>query len=243
MVEDKARKRLPPYVSYRTFRNFTDGLQQQVIPARIDRSYWGDRFSGSTGTQLMVTLRFLGLADHNSMPTERLKKLVGARGERRTEVFRDIANESYSLLFQHFEAEKATPAQLQEAFRVAYGVTGDVCRKCIKFFIALASDGGIPISPHITKKMREVRSGTGTRSSGKKTGARTVRNLPVPEVVEKVPGKMSWDEMLLSKFPVFDPAWPDDVKLKWFAAFDELLKSGFGRNMPDFPLDKKQRHP
>jgi hypothetical protein len=32
------------------------------------------------------------------------------------------------------------------------------------------------------------------------------------------------DKLLLDKFPGFDPAWPDEVKLKWFAAFDELLK-------------------
>lgn len=32
--------------------------------------------------------------------------------------------------------------------------------------------------------------------------------------------------MLLEKFPSFDPAWNDDLKLKWFEAFDELLKKG-----------------
>ena len=71
MVEDRGQKRLPPYVSYRTFQAFVDGLQQ-VIPARIDRSYWGERSSGSTGTQLMSALRFLGLIDVNDTPTNRL---------------------------------------------------------------------------------------------------------------------------------------------------------------------------
>jgi len=33
-----------------------------------------------------------------------------------------------------------------------------------------------------------------------------------------------WAEMLLAKFPQFDPAWTDDVKLKWFDAFDRLMK-------------------
>jgi hypothetical protein len=33
-----------------------------------------------------------------------------------------------------------------------------------------------------------------------------------------------WAEQLLSKFPQFDPAWPDEVKLKWFDAFDRLMK-------------------
>ena len=30
--------------------------------------------------------------------------------------------------------------------------------------------------------------------------------------------------MLLAKFPTFDPNWSDEVKVKWFTAFDELLK-------------------
>jgi hypothetical protein len=37
-----------------------------------------------------------------------------------------------------------------------------------------------------------------------------------------------WAERLLSKFPEFDPGWADDVKLKWFDAFDRLMK---GRGM------------
>jgi hypothetical protein len=35
--------------------------------------------------------------------------------------------------------------------------------------------------------------------------------------------------MLLSKFPDFDPTWADDIKIKWFSAFDELLKKGLAK--------------
>lgn len=31
------------------------------------------------------------------------------------------------------------------------------------------------------------------------------------------------DKLLLSKFPSFDPAWPDEVKIKWFDGFNELM--------------------
>ncbi len=85
MVLDKEKKRLPPYVSYRTFRNFLDGLQVGGMPARIDRSYWGDRLSGTTGTQLISALRFLNLVDASGLPTNRLKMLVAARGPQRNE--------------------------------------------------------------------------------------------------------------------------------------------------------------
>ena len=88
MVKDKGRKRLPPYVSYRTFQNFIDGLQQEGIPARIDRSYWSDRLSGSTGIQLMSALRFLGLIDADGTPTNRLRLLASTRGIPRTEILK-----------------------------------------------------------------------------------------------------------------------------------------------------------
>ena len=33
----------------------------------------------------------------------------------------------------------------------------------------------------------------------------------------------AWTDLLLAKFPEFDPTWTDDVKLKWFDAFDRLM--------------------
>jgi hypothetical protein len=228
MVAEKSRKRLPPYVSYRTFRNFIDGLQQG-IPARIDRSYWGDRLSGSTGIQLLAALRFLGLVDANGIPTDRLKQLVSAKGDKRAELLREVTSEAFSfLLLSSFDLQTATYAQLQEVFHYTFQLTGDVSRKCIKFFIALASDAAIPLSPFITKHFRLAP--TGTKTVIKRTSVRTNRNLIVPHQLEEIPGQTSWDKMLLAKFPTFDLTWSDEVKLKWFEAFDELLRRGSAKS-------------
>ena len=32
------------------------------------------------------------------------------------------------------------------------------------------------------------------------------------------------DKLLIDKFPTLDPNWPDELKSKWFSAFNELLK-------------------
>jgi hypothetical protein len=40
---------------------------------------------------------------------------------------------------------------------------------------------------------------------------------------------VSVHSLLLDKFPAFDPAWSDDLKLRWFTAYDELLKRYPGR--------------
>ncbi len=224
MVNNKSRRRLPPYVSYRTFRNFLDDLQQG-IPARIDRSYWGERLSGSTGTQLMVALRFLGLIDTSSVPTNQLRSLVIAKGLPRAELLRQIASEAFDFLLQSsFDLQTATYAQLEEVFYDRFQLTGDVSRKCIKFFVALATDAEIPLSSFITKRTRLTQAGTSTRTITKKRSARTNKNTIVPQNTEEVPDRIPWDKMLLAKFPTFDPTWSDEVKLNWFKAFDELLK-------------------
>ncbi len=225
-VNDTTRKRLPPYISYRTFRNFVDSLQVGGIPARIDRSYWGDRLSGTTGTQLMTALRFLGLIDANSIPTNRLRLLVSARGPQKTELLRQIAYEAFTFIFRSsFDPQNGTYSQLEEIFHSQFELTGDVSRKCIKFFLMLASDAGIHLSSFITKRLKTPRSGTGARNS-KKVATRTSGNSVVPEKTVEMPYHNSWDTMVLNKFPTFDPAWSEEVKLKWFDAFNELLKIG-----------------
>jgi len=228
MTFNEQRKRLPPYVSYRTFSNFVNGLQQNM-PSRIDRSYWGEILSGSTGTQLIAALRFLGLIDGNNHPTPLLKSLASAKVEQKTSILREITSESYRFVLQSalLEPGSATYAQLEEAFKGTFQLADDVSRKCLKFFIALAVDAGVPLSPFILKRSRSARTGPGTKATLKKTSERTIRNSEVPKVMEEIPNRTSWNKMLLEKFPSFDPTWSDDIKLKWFAAFDELLKRSF----------------
>ena len=226
MTDDKGRRSLPPYVSYRTFRNFADGLQLG-IPSRIDRSYWGDRYSGSTGTQLMTALRFLGLIDSDGIPQTRLRQLVSAKGAQRSEVLKQIAYSAFDFLSDRsLDPEVATYAQLEKAFYNSYQVTGDVTRKCIKFLISLESDAGVPLSAFIMKKSRNIRTTGGSKKHTKKMDDRTNRNSTISPASGLIPSENTWYEMVLVKFPTFDPVWPDDVKLKWFEAFATLLNRG-----------------
>lgn len=224
MSDTKSQGRLPPYVSYRTFRNFVEGLRQRV-PARIDRSYWGDTMSGSTGTQLTAALRFLGLIDATGSPTSRLRPLAIASGEQKATLINEILTASYDFIQQSsLDLQSATYAQLKEAFNDRFQLTDDVRRKCIKFFIEMANDAGIVLSPFITKRFRSERGTSGTKVVVKRQSARTNRNNVIPNNSGEIPHNNSWGQMLLTKFPAFDPEWNDEVKLKWFSAFDELLK-------------------
>ena len=229
MGTEKSRRRLPPYISYRTLRNFLEELQQG-IPARIDRSYWGERLSGSTGTQLMAALRFLGLIDTNSMPTMRLKSLVYAKGNQRIDLLTQITTEAFSFLSDSVDPQTATYAQLEEAFHHTFQLTGDVSRKCVKFYVNIATESGVSLSSFITKRIRLARSNTSTKTNTKRKNAGIIQNIKIPQDSDVLPDSTPWDKLLLTKFPVFDPTWTDEIKLNWFKAFDELLRMRSAQN-------------
>ena len=221
MVE-KARRQLPPYVSYRSFWNFLDRLRD-AVPARIDRSYWGDKFSGSTGTQLMAALRYLGLIDNEGIPTTMLRNLVAARDLQRDELMARIAYDCYPFFLNGaVDYRTATYAQFEDILHTHFQVNSDVARKCLKFFIDLATDARIPLSPFVIKKNRKTR----TSASARRTKNRSEKSVPEksPSAQSTIPNGTSLDKMLLNKFPAFDPSWSDELKLKWFSAFDELIK-------------------
>jgi hypothetical protein len=241
MVTEHSRKRLPPYISYRTFYNFIERLQQRV-PGRIDRSYWGDMLSGSTGTQLMAALRFLDLVDENGRPTDRLKPLATSRGDQRQIELRKLVVNSFGFIIDgELDPQNATYSQLEEIFGDKFQLTGQLSRKCIRFFIELSNNAGITLSPFITKRFRTghtitssklvtKKSASGIKVITKSTSGRPGRNLKVQHDSDDSSSLSSWDKMLLSKFPTFDPAWPDEVKLKWFSAFDELMRRVLAHN-------------
>jgi len=152
-ASSQGKKLPPPYISFRTFWNFLDGLQQ-AMPARIDRSYWGDRLSGSNGTQLVAALSSWTLRCQRFSHVK-LRQLTGSRGNERVEAVKTIVREAYRFLAEDApDPQTATYAQLEEAFHDHFQLASDVARKCIKFYICLASAGGVKLSPFILDKTR-----------------------------------------------------------------------------------------
>ena len=121
----------------------------------------------------MGALRFLDLIDDRGQPTERLKPLANTKGESRVAVLRGICTDRFSFVFQGSpDPQNATYQQLEEKFTERFPLKPDVSRKCLKFFIELSHDAGIPLSPFITKRFRSSHPATGTKTIAKKPGAR-----------------------------------------------------------------------
>jgi hypothetical protein len=173
----------------------------------------------------MAALKFLGLIDARGQPMPRLKPLVSTKGEQRAELLREMVSEAFGFIMRSsLELQNATYSQLDEIFHDTFQLTDDVRRKCVKFFVELATEAGVPLSPFITKRFRSTHSNAGIKIPIKRTSIRTNRNLVMPQILEEIPEQGPWGRMLLTKFPTFDPSWSDELKLKWFEAFDELLK-------------------
>lgn len=202
---------VPPYLSFRTFTGFIDGLRRGV-PNRIDRSVMSS-FSGSNQSQILATLRYLELISPKGVPTEKLSRLVESQDGNFRNNLRELLMRSYPFLFKGFDLRRATIDELTERFEGA-GATGDTIRKCISFFLAAAKHAELEVSPFMFKRRQTRRPYAAAR-------ARKREDTGAPD---NGPNPRSWQEVALSKLPEFDPSWSPQVKKKWFDAFDRLTK-------------------
>ena len=177
---------IPPYVSYRTFRNFLVQMEKQGLPGRIDRSVLAHK-SGSVQSQLFLALNFLGLIHKSGKPTEDMKRLLtGGQRERMTH-FRRLLERSYPFVFgTGFDVETATSDQTEELFGRT-GASGETLRRCISFFVAAARESGIPVSSYI-KPHRGKKSSARTSPQGDPAPATTTSlpHLPPSGTTRKV---------------------------------------------------------
>jgi hypothetical protein len=222
--EQDEKRTTPPVSAWRTMHNTFRSLKQ-AIPSRIDRSVFRTQ-SHLVQTQIMHALKYLALVDENGHPSPKLALLVKSEGADHQKHLREVLVGAYPFLRDpSFDLKTATHNQLAEQFgKVA---SGDTVRKCMTFFIPAAKEAGLELSPFI----REV--GKRSPSNGKprkprqpKQGQETPPDERRDSAPPAPPSVMSWHELLLSKFPSFDPTWPDDVKSKWFDSFAALRAAG-----------------
>jgi len=152
---DSTEKRLPvpPYVAYKTLKNFLDRFKQGV-PGRIDRGLMGS-MSGAAQSQVTTALKYLGFTSDGGIPTEVMKKYVSGEEETQKEILRKALSDSYPFVFAtdaEFDFSTATGSQLREEFEAKTSATGETVGRCIGFLKDAAAEAGIIISPYITQK-------------------------------------------------------------------------------------------
>lgn len=221
MIEKSEKNSLiPPYVSYKALMVFLETLRRG-IPSQIDRSLMRNS-SGTMQTQLLTALRFLKLIDHQGHPEPKLSQLVNADGEDKSKVLEEIVKAAYPSLFNDFDLTKATSNQFRQKFAEA-GSSGESIRKGMYFFLAAAKEANIDVSPYVADPTPKQGDGKPRKVAARPT--RAASQTPRSSAkVEKEQLVQTWEQMLLAKFPSFDPAWPDEVKKEWLTTFQQMMK-------------------
>jgi hypothetical protein len=159
-------KRPVPYVSYATWETFISDLRENGIPSRIDRSVL-KRFAGGTASQLLTSLKAMGLMTENNIPTPELRRLVEAHAtERWTEEVSDLTCRVFEPICL-LDLTTATPSQFAETFRASFSGGDEVQRKGAAFFFNAAKVAGIEVGARILANKRP-NSGPRKPRAGKK---------------------------------------------------------------------------
>lgn len=211
-----AKKPIPPYVAYKTFINFVNGLKAAGIPNRIDKSII--RLSGAAQSQLIYALRFFDLIEADGKPKEALTRLVNSEGAERKKLVKEMTLRGYGFVFSsELDLNAATGKQVEELFG-EHGVQGETARKAISLFLLFAKEAEIKLSPHL--KVPRTRRGGGRRRANSGQNDQNGGD----ESSQIVEPKLTWEQMLLSKFPSFDPSWPEETQKRWFDSFEKLMR-------------------
>jgi len=247
MVTDnvKTTKRLPPYISYKTWNKLLAGLVN-FLPGVIDNSILLQlNFSGTDTKRLRTALRFLNLIDDNGVPLEDLQSLIKAmKGDAgdKAQILKNLLINSYPFLSEPaggFSISNASWKQLTDRFD-QMGTSGAVQALAINFFLQMAIESGMEISPHLSKS--KTKSGYGrpniTKKAKQKKEIIPIVDNPIPQpiiqsqqtnipptmdidvsvlgILNLLPHKgQKWDKLSKDRFKialsaVLDAVYPDD---------------------------------
>jgi hypothetical protein len=152
----------PPYVAYKTFRNFLDSLRV-TMPSRIDRSVM-HTLSGGAQSHLMHALKSMGLISANGLPSDTLKELVVPEEDRRRRAMLTALRAGFPFLFEGaIDLSTASGKQLMEQF-ASVTLGASTTSRAIAFFLASAKDAGLPLSPYF-KRIQSRSASSGRRSA------------------------------------------------------------------------------
>jgi Family of unknown function (DUF5343) len=194
MADAEAKKPVPAYVPFKTFSNFTNGLRENGIPSRVDRSAMRG-LSGGAQSAIKAAFEFLGLITSTEEPTEKLHQLVESSDKDRPAVLAKILREAYPFLFGgSIDLTRATTKQVEEVFR-AQNISGSTVVKSMAFFLACAKEARLPVSPYIktpslpprpAQPKRQASTAAESRNDSREYDEDSARNLDIPEGMQRI---------------------------------------------------------
>ncbi len=164
------------------------------------------------------SLYFLGLIDEEGNLTEGATRLRKAASGEYAEALAEIIRDKYAPIIEMYDPATATGLDLNNAFR-QYEPAGQK-DNMIRLYTALCQEAGL--MPTTEKKRGRPLGSKASDGSAKlqknreqaRTNGTTHQNHPPPAP--------SIVNLLVSKFPDFNPEWESAVQERWFQAFSRL---------------------
>ena len=218
----------PPYMSYQRFESFIASLHGRTLPPRIDRTLM-QRMSGGEQSQVRIALRFLGLTQgDDNLVTETFRALVLAYTlptvppAQQTEDWKQklaaIVKSAYGPIIDGLD-DAATQGQLDERFRTRGGLAGSSLVKAVRFFLAIAGEAGITMSPYFK----------GSTVPSASNGERSKRT--------KKPRDPSQDAPLKDKDTILDQKIPVEMEEVSVPVPGKTVKVWFPKNLSQKEFD------
>jgi len=147
-----------------------------------------------------------------------------------------MIEEVYQPALAGLNLETSTIGLLQERF-ARWGADNNVGHKCVSFFLALAKDAGIPLSPYLLKRSR-IGAAQRVGLASATIPVRRRRSAPPSARSASAERSSMVTNPLTTKLPDFDPQWPKEVRDEWFEHAQALQTVlSVMEKMPSFNAD------
>jgi hypothetical protein len=211
--ETSGQPETPAYVSWATLKNTTEKMAREGgVPSQVDRSYLSN-LPGSTQSQLIASMKWLGLITGTMKPTSTLERLVESE-----EADRKLAVKT--MLEAKYPGPTSLPAlatqhQLETAFR-EMGVSGSTMRKAIAFYLGAAKYADVPYSQHFKTPKAPVTNGDGPKPRAKKPAKSTTSTTSHASTGQEVAGHLHpLIQGLIQELPSPNGAFPKSKQEDW----------------------------
>lgn len=189
-----------PCLPFKTFLRLIGLLHQRGVPPRLSPAHLTS-FPPKAAQQLVAALRWLGMLDDKDEPIGHLRVLVETFGSAAFhETLKAVLNERYGIA----QTRNSLPPEdlLVAIRRLAHDAPDDTLSRASLFYAHAHRYAFLTPRDAILSAIPSK-----TDLNGRGGNEHSVMML------------------VLQKFPAFDPQWSNDIKAKWFAGFDRLMRS------------------
>jgi hypothetical protein len=191
-----------PAAPFKTFLRLVAYLNDQGLPSHLGVANLTS-FPARTASQLIAGLKWLGLVSPRNESTVALQEMVEAFG---TAAFHEkiklLLKDRYGIEQTHITLPLSKVADI---LRLRVPDASDEVISRAALFYAHAHRYALLTPP--------------------------TQQLPTMDILSQL--ERATDQgreravlfLVMTKYPAFDPHWPNDIKLKWFAGFDRLMRS------------------